>query len=384
MTTQSIQFRHWAHLQKCLKYERLCLAHGNSYSDNEEKQQLLEQLSSQHSEFYRQQLLIREFISRSSKHKVLIEDIRGFLGDHYVYIEYFVRFIRNNPTAFSLIVSCCDTNLPFLDMLVESFTYSFFEDLMNPESTELELLKVLQTLMKIEFKRHPNTSDIFNENVSSVLGKILTIYTKRRPQRKYLRLLLQRPLIKIVHGEDTNLRLDPKSIYQDLNMRRETAIKMDSPVRLVAPRNSSTSKASWFSFKQPEDFRVIVERERSYCDMHNLDYYLDDASVKEQIEWVSGRLIEHCRLILMSVYSNVDNMPYGVRWICKCICELTAATKKNENSDAEQRLMLGTFLFTKWWLIAINSADSNGLISDTLITTENRSNLGLISNVKAI
>lgn len=338
-------------------------------------------MSSLHVEFYRQQLLVREFLSHSNKRKVLVEDVRGFLGDHYVYVEHFVRYIRNNSEAFNIIAECCDTNLPFLDMLVESFAYSFFEDLMNPESTELELLRVLKMLMQIEFKRHPHSSDIFNENVSSVLGKILTIYTKRRPQREYLGLVLKRPLTKILHSEEADLRLDPKTIYQNLNLRRETAVKMDSPVRLLLNRSNSSSSRGWFCMQPVENLQLTVERERQYIDMHESDYYMEDYDVKEQIDIVSVRLIEHCRLILASLYSNVSSMPYGVRWICKCICELTAARKANEDSETEQRLMLGTFLFTKWWLVAINSADSNGLISDTLISSERRGNLSLISNV---
>jgi hypothetical protein len=311
----------------------------------------------------------------------LIEDLRGYLGDHYVYVEHFVKLIRNDPSAFNLIVSCCDTNLPFLDMLAESFTYSFFEDLMNPEGTELELLKVLRTLMQIEFKRHPHTSDIFNENVSSVLGKILTIYIKRRPQRKYLRLVMKKPLMKIMNEEECDLRLDPKTIYQRLNLRRDTIIKMDSPVRLITPQGQGSHK-SWFSPRASESVQVIVERERFYEDMHDSSYYLEDSNVTEQMNLVSSKLIEHCRLILSYVYSNVHNMPYGVRWICKCICELTAERSKGQDSEAEQRMMLGTFLFTKWWLVAITTADSSGLINDTVISDEGRASLGFICNVR--
>lgn len=36
-----------------------------------------------------------------------------------------------------------------LDLLVESFSFSFFEDLMNPENSEVELLKVIHKLIKL-------------------------------------------------------------------------------------------------------------------------------------------------------------------------------------------------------------------------------------------
>jgi hypothetical protein len=48
---------------------------------------------------------------------------------------------------------------------------------------------------------------------------------------------------------------------------------------------------------------------------------------------------------------------------------------------SEVNSMLGTFLFYKWWLPFILSADQNGLLSDTVISDAARRNLGFIGNV---
>jgi hypothetical protein len=39
-----VQFKHWVNLQKCLKYDSLCLEHGEQQADDSDKLALLEKL----------------------------------------------------------------------------------------------------------------------------------------------------------------------------------------------------------------------------------------------------------------------------------------------------------------------------------------------------
>jgi hypothetical protein len=73
-------------------------------------------------------------------------------------------------------------------------------------------------------------------------------------------------------------------------------------------------------------------------------------------------------------------MPYGLRWICKILSELIYQTHPNI-SIVERNNMLATFLFYKWWLPCILSADMNGLLSDSVISDAARRNLSFIGNV---
>jgi hypothetical protein len=73
-------------------------------------------------------------------------------------------------------------------------------------------------------------------------------------------------------------------------------------------------------------------------------------------------------------------MPYGLRWICKTLSELIFQTNPNI-SRVEHNNMLATFLFYKWWLPSILSADMNGLLSNSVISDAARRNLSFIGNV---
>ena len=57
-----------------------------------------------------------------------------------MYIDKFIQLIRNNSSVFRLLVESSNHSLPHLDLLVETFAFSFFEDLMNPHNSEAELL----------------------------------------------------------------------------------------------------------------------------------------------------------------------------------------------------------------------------------------------------
>ena len=58
---EKITFEDWIYLQKCLKYEKLRLSHGNSYPDEIEKKELLKRIEDLHHDFYSSQLQVRSY-----------------------------------------------------------------------------------------------------------------------------------------------------------------------------------------------------------------------------------------------------------------------------------------------------------------------------------
>jgi hypothetical protein len=328
-------------------------------------------LTSLHTAFYTHQLKIRELLSRSTNRKQLVADQRQLLGDHYAYVEHFILQIRNNPEVFQLIARYCDPNLHALELLMESFAYSFFCNLMNSESSSGELLQVISTLLKREF----DPTGTLNENISGLVGNILEMYTKHRSQRKYLKLILKRPVMKFIHVEGKDLKLDPVMIYQGVMIKRDACVKFEA----VATAHRESFFSSWFTgapIPKPVSLQNLAD-----VDKYDVEFYLNDPEVQLQISCLSDRIIAHVTTLLHSIYSNIPTMPYGVRWISKCISDLAL---KRGALVHDRNNLLATFLFIKWWLPSITSADLNGLITDTVISTTVRSNLTLISNVRGM
>jgi len=59
-----VAFKHWVTLQRCLKYEKLRVSHGNSYPDDSETNELLSRLKGLHLDYYEKQLQTRCLLSK--------------------------------------------------------------------------------------------------------------------------------------------------------------------------------------------------------------------------------------------------------------------------------------------------------------------------------
>lgn len=58
---EKITFEDWIYLQKCFKYEKLRLSHGNPYADEIEKKELVKRIEDLHRDYYSSQLQIRSY-----------------------------------------------------------------------------------------------------------------------------------------------------------------------------------------------------------------------------------------------------------------------------------------------------------------------------------
>lgn len=282
------------------------------------------------------------------------------MGAHSAEVQSFLFYIKSHPDILNTLVDKCQPCQPWLDLFVESLAYSFYEDLLQPETSHLELLRMLQSLIKSECRRSDSFSDLFNENVCTILGKLLPVYTKLQSQRKYLVETFREPLLRIVYGDQRDLHIDLQSLYSRVKNSRDTLTGQ------LAPRRLKKKGSDVFLVKESNEVDLVT------C--------LNDSEVMGGVMQLSDLLIDICRMLLNEIYSKVEAMPYGVRWICKILSEAVAET--SGNFQAERSQVLGTFLFAKWWLPAIISADANGLLQDCDVPPVIRKNLGLVSNVR--
>mmetsp|Transcript_34456 Transcript_34456/g.60444 ORF Transcript_34456/g.60444 Transcript_34456/m.60444 type:complete len:967 (-) Transcript_34456:1807-4707(-) len=345
-------FHNWVDLQRKLKQSKLRLD-----QEEEDKQQLLSRFKSLQASYAKRQLELRELICKAGRTKAIADD--SVMGSHAVHIHGFLFYIKSHLDILSLLIEKILVFHPWLDLFVESLAFNFYEDLLEPESNHIEMLKMLQTLIKSECRRRPSSSDIFNENVCTLLGKILPLYSKLQPQRKFLVEVLRKPLLKIVYGDQRDLHIDLQSLYNKVKFSRDTLTGLPP-----MPKRKGKS-AKFLSRIEPQEVDNLI------C--------LNDSEVMIGVIQLSELLIDRCKLILSEIYSKVEALPYGVRWICKVLNDVVGET--SENAEAERSQLIGTFLFAKWWLPSIISADTNGLLQDCDVPPVIRKNLGLVSNV---
>lgn len=372
-----ITFEDWVYLQKCLKYERLRLSHGNIKADENEKKELLAKLEELHKEYYKKQLLVREAQGTVSakqdlRSKKLLDDTHASLGDNFRYAESLVLNIRSSHEMFRYIAFCCRQRMDNIDSLVESFAYSFFLDLVHPENAELELVQVIHDVLESELlylKDRGHISNLLNENY--VLRNFLKLYTKRRNQRKYMKLVFKKPLREIILDQDSikDLKLDPRKIY--LAEKEKFAMFKTEEVTQVKKRKSffgTTKKPKSKPVEEP--VREVTEEEA-----------LEMPQVMDIIKARSEIIISHCKSLLDSLYKNVRTMPHGLRGICRKMIELIDKITPGV-LEREKFSLLGNFLFTFWWIPAIFDPIKNGLLQNVIINASTLSYLKTIGTVR--
>jgi GTPase-activator protein for Ras-like GTPase/Vacuolar sorting protein 9 (VPS9) domain len=274
--------------------------------------------------------------------------------------------IRLNPEIFMFITTSMKQSRETMDSCVESFAYSYFLDLVHPESTEAELLEAIQNLIRSELialKETGHVSGLLHE--SYVLRNMLRHYLRRRNQRKYMKLIFKKGLRDIIHNQDTikNLKLDPKLIYNE-EIKKEKYVARNSVPEITKEKKEKKSFFKRRESKKTDPF----EPEKHFESISTEDAMHNDEVYKIVVDR-SFQIIEHCKSLLEGIYSNVDTMPFGLRWICKQMILLIQEITPEVN-DVEKFTLLGNFIFTNWWIPAIFDPVKNGLLPNVIIQNQ--------------
>jgi hypothetical protein len=386
---EKISFQDWIYLQKCFKYEKLRLSHGNLKTDDIEKKHLLKEIEDKHKEFYLHQLVIREHVEnvkiiQSKSRKVLVKDSHALLGDTFRYVEGFLFHIRQKPEIFNFIATSLKQCRDPIDSCTESFSYSFFLDLVHPEKTEEDLLNRTKSLIESELlalktSGSGHISAILHESL--VLRNMLRHYLKRRNQRKYMKLIFKKGLREIINNQDVikSLKLDPKVIYAEVFKKEEK----------VEPAHQSLPVGRRSIFRRDSKSRVSIDKQRSIDKQKSKENPTDnisteDAMHNEDVYRIlverSSQVIVHCKILLQGIYDNIDTMPFGLRWICKQMIFLIQTIFPSVG-EVEKHTLLGNFLFTLWWVPAIFDPIKNGLLQNVIIQNSTLSYFKLIGNI---
>lgn len=365
MERSTATFHDWISLQKLLKSERLQLENGTNHVDQEEKQRFLATLKAQHLEYYRTQLGIRQerdkVTARQNNFKRSLVDSPGeLLGNASAYVEKLLFYIRTTPKAFALLLNCTPLKSPQLELLLETINFSFFEDLVNTDISEIDLLEMLRELVNKDVGQTSLCTELFSEHSPNITGKLLILYTQRRSQRRFIKLMLKQTLIRIINTDDRTLHLDSRRIYREVKAKR---------------RQFFANTLTWSSYTTQSKPEETLHSDEESDSLANLD-----EEVNAILFQMSESLQKYTLLLLDSVYNSLNNMPFAMRWLCRMLSK-AVLNRSERNTVRDRNITLGTWVFAKWILVSVQSADLNGLLWDTQVTETNIANFGLIGRV---
>eukprot|EP01087_Luapelamoeba_hula_P002864 TRINITY_DN1266_c0_g1_i2.p1 TRINITY_DN1266_c0_g1~~TRINITY_DN1266_c0_g1_i2.p1 ORF type:complete len:921 (+),score=243.14 TRINITY_DN1266_c0_g1_i2:199-2961(+) len=216
-----------------------------------------------------------------------------------------------------------------MESFLETTILTLYGDAFSPRE-EFLILRLFQLAIKNEIAKIKSLSDFLK--ATSVVPKMVVTYNRRKQGHEYLRNTLG-PLLKIVMEKtDLSLELHPLNIYQ--GMINEAEIRTGEKSTLE--RNISEDQA------------------------------IANAQVKAIMKQRLNALREICQMFLDGVLNSMNNLPYGIRWICKQIKNLSTE-RFGETLDNDQVLKVtGYFVYYRFINLAVVSPDAFNVIEKAL------------------
>jgi len=207
-----------------------------------------------------------------------------------------------------------------MESFLETTLLSLYGDAFSPRE-EFLILKLFQLAIQHEISVVKNVSDFLS--AETIVPKMVITYNRRKQGLEYLKKTLQPLLTAVVEKGELNLELHPLQIYNA--MINDNEIKTGEKSNL--DRNVTEDQAAQNSDVQ----RITRERLAS--------------------------LEDFCQQFLDRIFDTMRDLPYGIRWICKQLRDLTTKAWAEITKDDILKLEV-YFVYYRFINLAIVTPDA--------------------------
>lgn len=285
----------------------------------------------------------REVASRLSEEQVVTTE--EYFPDRKKTESYGTLFflLQSEPKHIALL--CRQVSMPEIDSLLQSVMFTIYGNQYEQREEHL-LLTMFQEVLAYQFDITTEFSSLLRANTP--VSRMMTTYTRRGPGQSYLRTALSERLNAILDAKD-NLEINPLKVYEELE---ESLGAFDSGIsnsRFASPPTISFDEAS----RHPRVLELIRPR-------------------YERLKEITSELLD-------TIVASLEQVPYGIRWICKQIRILTKR-KHPTASEAAMASLIGAFFFLRFINPAIVTPQAYMLV-DKLPANKSRRTLTLIAKI---
>lgn len=255
--------------------------------------------------------------------------------------EQMFYLLQKNPQYFADIVSKVEAE--DMNDFVKTIIFDMYGDQFD-SSEERLLLTLFGKVIEADFiaaGRKGDMGSLFRANTT--VTNMLSQYARRGEGGKgVLRNVLEQPLQEMLSVPNLNLEMKPHKVYQEVMEKYEQ--------------------------KSPEDDNISNESA------------LEHKLVKQIIERRAGKLQSIVGRFLKSIIGHVDEVPYGIRWICKQFAEMgrkafPLATRHQIGS------LVGSYIFLRFFTPVICRPDTVNLLKGKKVSRKMHQNLVWIGKV---
>ena len=212
-----------------------------------------------------------------------------------------------------------------IDSLLQTVMFTIYGNQYESREEHL-LLTMFQSVLTHQFETTPEYSSLLRQNTP--VSRMMTTYTRRGPGQSFLKEVLAEKINSLTELHDVDLEINPLKVY-------EAMVKQIEDDAGVLPDDLPRSVTAEFAAENAQVQAIIVPR------------------LKMLTEIAEG--------FLSAIIECLEETPYGIRWICKQIRNLSRR-KYPDAQDQSICTLIGGFFFLRFINPAIVTPKSYMLI----------------------
>jgi len=201
-------------------------------------------------------------------------------------------------------------SLSEIDTLLQTVMFTIYGNQYESREEHL-LLTMFQNVLAAQFDSSTDFGSLLRANTP--VSRMMTTYTRRGPGQTYLKNVLSERINNLIDHKDLDLEINPLKVYEQMikDIEEETGKPCDLPKGI-------TQEAA----QENTDVQAIIAPRLNM-------------------------LMEITGSFLSTIISSINQVPYGIRWICKQIRSLTKR-KYPDATDFNICSLIGGFFFLRF------------------------------------
>lgn len=201
-------------------------------------------------------------------------------------------------------------SLSEIDTLLQTVMFTIYGNQYESREEHL-LLTMFQNVLAAQFDSTTDFGSLLRANTP--VSRMMTTYTRRGPGQTYLKNVLSERINNLIEHKDLDLEINPLKVYEQ--MIRDIEEETGKPCEL--PKGITQEAA-----QENVDVQAIIAPRLNM-------------------------LMEITGSFLSTIIASINQVPYGIRWICKQIRSLTKRKYPNA-TDFNICSLIGGFFFLRF------------------------------------
>ncbi|KAI9461715.1 ras GTPase-activating protein [Lactarius psammicola] len=245
------------------------------------------------------------------KHFEEVDPTEGQYPDERRMQQYSNLFFLLQSEPRHIAALCRLVSLTEIDTLLQTVMFTLYGNQYESREEHL-LLTMFQSVLSAQFDTATEFGSLLRANTP--VSRMMTTYTRRGPGQSYLKSVLADRINSLIEHKELNLEINPVKVYEQMisQIEEETGSLPENLPRGVPPEVAAAN---------PDVQAIIAPR--------------------------LTMLMEIANSFLVTIIDSLEDVPYGIRWICKQIRSLTRR-KYPEATDIAICSLIGGFFFLRF------------------------------------